>query len=179
MIYSNILKSDRLNLYLRSLSEQDCTQKYLSWLENPKINRYLETRLTKQSLEKIKAFVNTINESDHSYLFGIFYNDTHIGNIKLGPIHPEYHFADISYFIGEISEQGKGFATEAVRLLCDFGFRIKKLHRISAGGYATNLATKRVLEKNEFIFEGIYREKIYVNNTYIDAFWCAKLNKDI
>ena len=97
----------------------------------------------------------------------------------MGPIHPEYHFADISYFIGEISEQGKGFATEAVRLLCDFGFRIKKLHRISAGGYATNLATKRVLEKNEFIFEGIYREKIYVNNTYIDAFWCAKLNKDI
>lgn len=177
MVYSDIIKSTKLNLYLRSLSEQDCTDRYLSWLQNPQINQYLETRLTEQSLETVKAFVNTINDSEHSYLFGIFYNNMHIGNIKLGPIHPVYHFADISYFIGETSEHGKGIATEAVRLVCDFGFKTKELHRISAGGYATNLATKRVLEKNGFVLEGIYREKVYINGNYIDAFWYAKLNK--
>ena len=36
---------------------EDCTPRYLLWLEDPEVNRNLETRWRAQSLETIRAFV--------------------------------------------------------------------------------------------------------------------------
>jgi len=152
------------NLYLRSLSTSDCSEKYLNWLNNPEINKYLETRFVVQNIEMIKSFVTNINDSIDSYLFGIFADDIHIGNIKIGPIHPLYKFADISYFIGEKEYWGKGYATLAIKIVTEFGFTKLNLNRIQAGVHGNNIGSHKVLQKCGYVKEAVFRKKIFYGN---------------
>lgn len=128
----------------------------------PQVNRYLETRWQPQSLESIRAFVAEQLSSPRSYLFAILENASgrHVGNIRLGPINPHHLGADVSYFIGARSVWGRGYATEAVRLVLDLGFSRLGLQRILAGVYASNDVSQRVLEKAGLRPEGVWRRQL-------------------
>jgi len=152
------------NLLLRNLTLEDCTFNYVNWLNDEDVNKYLETRFIIQDIEKIKNFVQTINDSSDSCLFGIFVSDVHIGNIKIGPIHPIYKYADISYFIGDKLYWGKGYAAIAIKLIIDFGFSILCLNRIQAGVHASNSSSVKVLEKCGLKKEVVLRQKIFYNS---------------
>jgi len=159
MIYNGTLISD--NLYLRNLTPDDCTERYANWLNNNETNNYFETRFTLQTVELVREFVSVINNSPDSYLFGIFVDNMHIGNIKLGPIHKLYAYADISYFIGEKSLRGKGYAVRAINLVTQFGFGKLGLNRIQAGVHGSNINSQKVLERCGFTKEAVLRKKIY------------------
>ena len=157
MITDKVLVNKDVSIRIVELS--DCNENYLRWLNDEETNRYLETRWSEQTMESIKDFVKTIRESNHSYLFAILYNDRHVGNIKIGPIHPIYKFADISYFIGEKTLWGKGIATKAINLVVKFGFEYLDLHKIQASFYEQNIGSKKALVNNGFLREGIFRKK--------------------
>ncbi|MFA6761013.1 MAG: GNAT family protein [Sulfuricurvum sp.] len=171
MVYGDIV-CDRL--ILKSLRESDCNENYLSWLNDTEVNRFLETRWYLQTIKSIKVFVNDINQSDHSYLFGIFYKESgskssvHIGNIKIGPIDKFYSYADISYFVGDRNYWGMGIATDATKAILKFGFEVIGLHRIQAGVFASNIGSIRVLEKIGFVLEGNFRQQLYTKDSCDD-----------
>ena len=48
-----VLQSSRL--LLRALEPEDLNNTYLGWLNDPAVNRYLETRFLPQSLETLQA----------------------------------------------------------------------------------------------------------------------------
>jgi len=152
------------NIKLKNIDINDCTEQYANWLNDENVNRFLETRFVNQNVEMIKDFVTIINNSSDSYLFGIFVNDLHIGNIKIGPIHPIYKYADISYFIGDKSYWGKGYAAIAIKLIINFGFSILGLNRIQAGVHAGNSSSQKVLEKCGLKIEAVLRQKIFYNS---------------
>jgi spore coat polysaccharide biosynthesis protein SpsF len=145
----------------RLIAEEDCAPRYVEWLNDPEVNRYLETRWEEQNLASVKAFVHSMVNDPSSYLFGIFVDSgrRHIGNIKLGPINSLHGFADISYFIGERDCWGKGIATDAIGAITRFGFERLALHRVQAGLYASNVGSARALERSGFRREGCFREK--------------------
>ena len=125
------LYSERLSFKI--LTKQDVSDQYIGWLNNPEINRYLETRFNQQNKENCEIFVTTILNDPASYLFGIFDKKTcsHIGNIKLGFINRHHNTAQLSLFIGEKECWGKGYATEAIKCITQWGFNILGL-KISA-----------------------------------------------
>jgi RimJ/RimL family protein N-acetyltransferase len=151
---------------------KDCTDEYVTWLNNPEVSQYMETKWYDQNIESIKCFVESQRNNSHSYLFAIIHcdDDRHIGNIKIGPIHPHYQHADISYFIGDTDFWHKGIATEAIELVCKFGFEELYLHRIEAGAYACAIGSWKALENNGFRREGIFREQILFKQKYIDVY---------
>lgn len=157
---------------LRQIEMDDCNKKYVNWLNDDEVNRFLETKWQMQNLEVVKQFVKSQIESHDSILFAILLkeNDLHIGNIKIGPIHEHYSRADISYFIGEKECWNMGIATEAINLVCRFGFHSLDLHRIEAGAYDIAYGSQKALEKNGFMREGIFREYVYCNNMWINAY---------
>lgn len=118
-------------IYLRRLTEDDVTEKYVSWMNDPEINQYLESRFVRHTLESTKAFIRSVT-NDNNYQFGIFdiNTDEHIGNIKIGGINHYHRYADIGFLIGEKSYQGKGIATEAIALATDFAFENLHLHKL-------------------------------------------------
>lgn len=54
-------------------------------------------------------------------------------------------------------ERGKGYGTQAQRLLVDYLFSYTQYHRIEAGTETANLAEQRSLEKVGFTREGVLR----------------------
>ena len=105
---------------LRVLKESDVTEKYVQWLNDYEVVKFTEQRFSKHDLGTVQAFVRQKFVSDNDYLFGIFWNGCHIGNIKLGPIDWHHLTADVSYFLGSKDHWGNGIATLAVGAVVEF-----------------------------------------------------------
>lgn len=102
----------------------------------------------------------------------------HIGNIKIGPIHKFYSYADISYFIGDKNYWGKGLATEAIKSLLKFGFEVINLNKIQAGVFASNIGSIKALEKAGLILEGNFRKQLYTEDLCDDHLFYGILKED-
>lgn len=168
MEYSSFISGDRI--YLREVRISDVNEQYYSWLNDPEINQYLETRFVPRSLSNIEDFVKRMdgNEKEPFFAICLHEDNRHVGNIKIGPINWHHRSADISLFVGDKSLWGKGIATEAIKLVTDFGFRILNLNKLKAGCYANNLGSAKAFEKLGFEREGLLREQFISNGNKID-----------
>jgi len=166
-------------LILRSVLESDVTENYIQWLNDSDTNQYLESRFLTHTKESVKEFVKRIDQqSDTVFLAIVFKNDnTHIGNIKLGPIHEIHNFADIGILIGEKKYWGQGYATEAIKMLTQYAFNTLGLHKLTAGFYSNNMTSGNAFFKNGFIQEGCLKKHYYYKGAYIDGIKVGLLNK--
>lgn len=148
-------------IYLHTLSDNDVTDRYVIWLADPEVNHHLETRFKQHTKHNILEFVQNLNQSKDSYLFGIFCKDTklHIGNIKIGPINFSHLCADISFFIGDKNYWSQGITTEAVDLVVQFGFKNLNLHRLQAGFISTNLGKCACIRTQWIRYRGLLPTK--------------------
>ncbi len=172
------LSSERL--IFRILGPEDVSERYLTWLNDPEVNQYLETRYVEQTRELCEQFVADMAKDPGSYLFGIFEKNEmkHIGNIKLGFVDSYHQRAQLSLFLGEKSCWGQGYGTEAVRCLSNWGFDSLGLERIEAGCYEVNMASLRTFLKVGYSVEGYFRKKVLFNGRRIGSFWLGMLKGD-
>ncbi len=150
------------HISLRRITHDDCTVGYVSWLQDPEVNKYLETRHQPQSLFSVVEFVTQQLGSKNSCLLAIIENftSTHIGNIKLGNINTHHRSAELSYFIGNKGYWGRGFGSEAIRGAVLYGFSTYALRTIRAGTYGKNMASRKALAKNGFIQRGSFPDEL-------------------
>jgi [ribosomal protein S5]-alanine N-acetyltransferase len=66
--------------------------------------------------------------------------------------------AEIGYWL-TADARGKGIATNAIKLLTEFGFETIGFHRIEALVVESNVASLKVLEKAGYAQEGVLRDK--------------------
>lgn len=148
-----MLKGKRCSL--RPLLVEHVTEDYVSWLADPAVNRYLESRFASHSVNTVRAFVKSQNDSGVVLFYGIWASENvHVGNIKLGPIDGNHATSDIGFLIGDQRYWGQGIATEAIALMVEYGFRIG-LKKITAGSYENNPASAKALKKVGFLEEGL------------------------
>ena len=161
---STILKSKTLTL--KELKSSDVTQQYVDWLNDPDVNKYLESRFTYQDNKKVTEFVKACQYSEVCFLFGIFIEDgtRHIGNIKIGPINTHHNYAAIGLVIGDKDSWGKGFASKAISMITEFSFKQLKLVKIMAGCYGANIGSKKAFEKSGYRVEGFFRSHVESTN---------------
>jgi len=77
-----------------------------------------------------------------------------VGRVNLSRVRrPHYHSAELGYRIGE-AFNGRGHASEAVRLMLALAFDAFGLRRIEAIAMAGNAGSIRVLERNGFVCFG-------------------------
>lgn len=168
-------------LQFRELRPEDVGPAYIGWLNDPAINCYLETRFSVQDADSMRTFVKTQAANPDTFLLRIEQTETgtHIGNIKLGPFNRNHSNAHISLLIGERDMQGKGYATEAIRAVTQWGFSKHGLMRIEAGCYADNLGSLRAFLKAGYTVEGFMRSAVNMTgNERSGVFWFARLVGD-
>jgi ribosomal-protein-alanine N-acetyltransferase len=172
MIAENI-NADRLVLSI--LDASGVGDRYLSWMTNPLVVRYLESRFEAPTISGLGDFVEQMRKSKDSYFFGIFVANEHVGNIKLGPVNLHHSRASMGVIIGEESAWGKGIATAAIQALTNWAFDTLGLHKITAGSYAENLGSIRAFEKAGYEIEGRLRnEVVLVDGTRSDTILLGK-----
>lgn len=136
---------------LRNISPEEVSIEYVHWLNDPLITKYLEVRRTQVTLDTQKVFIDQINKSTDTYIFGIFvHGNQMVGTTKLGPIDSDSRTGDIGILIGDSNYWQKGVATEAIQILCDAFKSAHLLKKVSAGAAETNIGSIKAFENNGF-----------------------------
>ena len=104
--------------------------------------------------------------------------DCLIGSFRLGLINHSKRKATLGYALNPVY-WGQGYATEAVGRLIEFGFRDLGLHRIAASCDRDNHASRRVMEKNGMIREGLMREDDIQGGEWRSSFLYAILEHEM
>jgi len=155
-------------IYLRVLEVKDATQEYCDWLNDPEVNKYLETKGA--TIEGLKEYINEKNKSSNCLFFGIFYreNDEHIGNLKLEPIDFDSKRATFGILIGDKKYWGMGIGVEVTKLIVDWAFDILNLKEVNLGVIAENKAAVKIYEKVGFHIDNIEKKSIKSDNKFYD-----------
>jgi [ribosomal protein S5]-alanine N-acetyltransferase len=91
-----------------------------------------------------------------------------VGTIRYGQDHSYHNGLELGYLIFDEGDRGKGFATEAVRLLVQHLFATRTIHRIQISFFPENEASRLVAQKCGFIREGISRGAVFHHGRNID-----------
>lgn len=86
--------------------------------------------------------------------------------------------ADIGYLLLS-SETSKGIMTQAVAEMCTLAFNELEIERLTGLVYEPNLASRRILEKNDFCLEGVMKQAIYKANHYYDLCIYGKYKRNL
>ena len=75
--------------------------------------------------------------------------------------------AEIGYWIGE-PFWNKGIATKSVKLMTSYGLQSLDFIRIHTGVFEYNIGSMRVLEKNGYTKDGVFKKSIFKNGKIWD-----------
>ncbi|MDY2756157.1 MAG: GNAT family protein, partial [Candidatus Treponema excrementipullorum] len=91
-----------------------------------------------------------------------------VGNISVEQKGDVYRQdAEIGYFLLPES-YSQGIMTEAVRQICKIAFERLNIIRITGSVYEPNWASRKVLEKNDFVLEGLMKKAVVKNGSIYD-----------
>jgi [ribosomal protein S5]-alanine N-acetyltransferase len=99
------------------------------------------------------------------------------GIIEIRAIEPEHSQAELSFWLA-VEQWGKGYMSEALKPILQFGFEELNLNRLYAYHMARNPASGRVLQKTGFIQEGLLRQRVRKWGVFEDAKLWAMLHHD-
>lgn len=141
---------------LRDLTPEDVGDHYLAWMRDPAVNRHLESRFEEHSLASLTSFVEEHAGRADVLLLAIVERSSgrHIGNIKVGPLHPHHGTADLGLLIGDHDAHGRGYGTEAIRLATELGFARLGARKLTASCYADNVASSAGFRRAGWSEEG-------------------------
>ncbi len=162
-------------LYLREVRLSDVDGPYVHWMNAPEVMQFLESRFASHSREELQEYVTRVLD-DPAYVFlaiVLTEGDRHIGNIKLGPMNQVHQSADVGVLIGEKDCWGKGYATEAIRLVSQYAFHDLGLYRLTAGCYAPNQGSARAFQKAGFVIEGVRKNHYVYGGMRVDEILMA------
>jgi len=175
---SKFVESSRL--YFRALQPSDAEGNYLQWMNDSEVTRYLESRYRPESIESLKEFIVKASSSRDNVFCAIVtkHDHRHIGNIKLGPIDWIHRRAEVGLLIGEKDCWGKGYGTEAYRMMCEHAFLTLNLHKVTAGAYVANEGSSKALVRAGFTHEGLRKSHCFFDGDYIDLAIFGFLRED-
>lgn len=95
---------------LKILTPELVTNTYLNWFLDLDASKFIINR--SNTLDSLRIYCLEKLRSDTCLFFGIFYKNTHIGNIKFEPINFEERSAVLGVLIGDNKWRGKGVFKE-------------------------------------------------------------------
>ncbi|MBU4349828.1 GNAT family N-acetyltransferase [bacterium] len=104
-------------------------------------------------------------------------NDNYIGDIGFFNFNKSHNRAEIGYKLFK-EYWGKGIITNFIKMLIDFGFTKLGYNRIEAMVDVRNEGSKIVLLRNQFKFEGTFREYEFEHGHFVDVEMYSILKKE-
>jgi len=143
-------------IYLRPLTTQDAKDAYVSWLNDPSINHFLDTRSA--TIESVREYIREKRNDPYSIFWGVFSkkDNLHIGNVKLRlvdlrDIVLEKQTPEIGIMIGNKKYMGLGMGNEAMTVAIAYSFDKLGFSYMSLGVIADNERAIRSYHRQGFV----------------------------
>lgn len=159
------------NIRLRALESRDSVEHYYNRFDTKArlfVNCEVELPPTNEECnrfaEKYKEFASTTGR----LMFTIEMLDgQNVGGVNLNSIDERNGTFSIGMQIDR-DFRGKGYGTDAMRILLRYAFLERRLHKLNAGVLDGNIASITMMKKLGCVQEGVRRQVIYSNGQYID-----------
>lgn len=156
-----VLETERMILRKLELSDAQCV--FDHWLSDDRVMDNLikgAHKSVSETIERVKEIVKNYESQEFCYWgMELKTSDELIGAIDL------FHFdgltdnCEVGYSIG-YKWWNKGYGTEALKAVIDFGFRRMNVHKISAAHNLDNPASGKIMLKNGMEQEGTIKHMI-------------------
>jgi len=162
-------------IYLRGVTEADVDDRYVSWMSDPDVTRYLGWRTFPLARADILEYVRSQHGPDALLLAIVLRTgDRHVGNIHVGPIDWVHRRAELSMMLGDRRAWGRGYMREAFELVIAHAFSTLNLHKLKAGTDADNEAAVRLFQATGWREEGRLRRETFREGCYRDIVLFAR-----
>lgn len=169
------------HLILRPFKYDDIQDCLKNWIADEKIQSMYAEPVYKTKDEVKILFDKYISsyQNNNYYRWAVIHKESNecIGQIAFFWVDSENHFAEIEYCIGQ-AFQRKGLATEATKAIVDFGFNKINLHKVQISVKEINPASRRVIEKCGFTYEGTLRDYFFSSGKYISRLYYSLLRSE-
>ncbi len=95
--------------------------------------------------------------------------DEKLGSIGLKIVNSDAKIAEVGFLL-RTAAQGRGFASESLKLVCDYAFDNLKLNKVVGICSTSNSASAKLMEKLGFVREGCLRQNTFINHGYVDDY---------
>ncbi|HKI32741.1 MAG TPA: GNAT family protein [Gemmataceae bacterium] len=165
------------NIYLRPLERPDAPA-LVTWLNEPEVTHFLNAHKP-MTVRAEEEFIDHIDEGDDLVL-GIVLRegDRLIGVAGLHQIDQRCRRAAFGIFVGDKTQWGKGFGTEATRLILGHAFQTLNLNRVWLHVFEYNARGVRAYEKAGFRREGVLPQDTFRDGRYWDTITMAVLREE-
>ena len=172
------LLSDK-NIHLRALEPEDLN--FLFTIENDESFWEVSSTQTPFSRFILEQYIaNSHQDIFEAKQLRLIIEDNNtkksVGIIDLFDYSPQHKRAGIGILIIE-SEQNKGFASKALKLLIDYSFGQLDLHQLFANITSENVKSINLFKKFQFEKIGIKKEWIYSKGVFKDEILFQLINK--
>jgi RimJ/RimL family protein N-acetyltransferase len=176
-LYS-VLTGPRIRLV--PFGEKNINDRYLKWMNDPEVTRYLKSGGGPVTMEDLHGYYQSIKGSKYNFLFAIELKEknTHIGNIRLGPVDWEHKRTDMGIMIGDKENWGKGYGSEAMYLLMEFAFDRLLMKEFVAGARCLNERAMHLYPKLGFKLKKIVKGTYTYEGKKYDAHYFCMTEKE-
>ena len=146
---------------------------YLRWINDFGTTRNLGVPPQPMTLERETAWYEQASVDDARTGFTIYERATGrpIGNCGLHEMDLANRRTMVGIMIGEPDARGRGYGTEAMRLLLDYAFTVLGLHSVMLMVFEYNGAGRRCYEKVGFREVGRRRQSRWINGRFWDEIY--------
>lgn len=142
-------------LLLERLTLKHLSQSYVDWLNDPEVNKFLESG-GDYTIKKLEKYLIEQEEKDIFFWAILTKNNCrHIGNIKIDPIDIEENSGEYGILIGDKTQWGKGYALEASLKIFQYCFEKINLSKVTLGVIENNHKAIKSYEKMGFVVESV------------------------
>ncbi len=164
-------------VYLRTLDRADAPA-FVTWLNDPEVARFLLPR-GPMTLRAEEEYIDALAHGDRISLgLALRDGDRLIGGTGLHDIDLRCRRAAFGILVGEKEEWGKGYGTEATRLMLGHAFESLNLNRVWLHVFEYNERGIRAYEKIGFRREGVLRQDTFREGRYWDTIAMAMLREE-
>jgi RimJ/RimL family protein N-acetyltransferase len=158
-------------VYLRP-SERSDLDDFVRWFNDADTMRYLAMRAPMGHAAEERWFDGMLERQgkrDYHFVICLLEDGRAIGTIGLHAVDQESGTAAFGIAIGEKTEWDKGYGTDALNAIADFGFGELRLERIWLDVYEGNMRAQRSYQKAGFTTEGTMRRAIFKHGDFADG----------
>lgn len=152
------------------------------WVNNAEITQYLShIFLYPHTINATESFLNSMLDGSSSmkgFIIAHKGTEEYIGQIDLIKIDWVNRVGTLGIVIGTTDYLGKGYGTEAIKLIQEFAFNKLNLHKLDLEVRAYNDRAIKCYKKCGFIEEGRIRENYFIDGKYTDTLFMGILKSE-
>ncbi len=166
MKYFKKIVGERIYLSPKTVYDEDI-EKFTKWMNDFSVTDYLgqSGKITTLLSEK-EWLEKRAKESNYNFDIIDLTSNELIGTIDLVHIDSVNRRAILGIFIGDDKHRSKGYGTEAINLLLEYGFKYLNLHSISLEVLEANERAHKCYLKCGFKDTGYSRDAMFLNGKY-------------